>query len=164
MKTNLDEIKKSKEQLRKIIDTIPTLAWCSPQDRSAELISACSNIPASLRKKRWMGGWKVAIHPDDLPHMLETFNEALNLGRSFEVEGRFRRWDGEFRWFLFRGSPLLDGSGKVVKRYGTNSNLEDRNRAEEARRQTVAQISLVADMASKTLEAREVGASLEVKT
>jgi len=63
--------------------------------------------------------------------MLEIFHEALSLGRSFEVEGRFRRWDGEFLWFLFRGSPLLDESGKVVRWCGTNTDLEDRKRAED---------------------------------
>ena len=75
--------------------------------------------------------------------MLETFHEALSLGRSFEVEGRFRRWDGEFRWFLFRGSPLLDGSGKVVEWYGTNIDLEDRKRAEDALRDSEQSFRLI---------------------
>ena len=66
-------------------------------------------------------GWEVAIHPDDLPRILEAFREALNSVQPFEVEGRFRRFDGEFLWFLFRGSPLRDRSGKVAKWYGTNT-------------------------------------------
>jgi PAS domain S-box-containing protein len=52
------------------------------------------------------------------------------------VEGRFRRFDGEFRWFLFRGSPLRDRSGKVGKWYGTNTDLEERKRAEDALRKS----------------------------
>jgi len=52
------------------------------------------------------------------------------------VEGRFRRFDGEFRWFLFRGSPLRDRSGKVAKWYGTNTDLEERKRAEDALRKS----------------------------
>jgi PAS domain-containing protein len=56
-------------------------------------------------------GWKVAIHPDDLPGILETFREALNSLKPYQVQDRFRRFDGEFRWFLFRGSPLRDRSG-----------------------------------------------------
>ena len=77
--------------------------------------------------------------------MLEIFHEALSLGRSFEVEGRFRRSDGEFRWFLFRGSPLLDGSGKVVRWYGTNTDLEDRKRAEDALRASEQSFRLIVD-------------------
>lgn len=60
-------------------------------------------------------GWKVGIHRDDLPRILEVFQAALTSRQQFEVEGRLRRRDGEFRWFLFRGSPLRDQSGKVVK-------------------------------------------------
>jgi len=45
----------------------------------------------------------------------------LNSGKPYEVEGRFPRFDGEFRWFLFRGSPLRDRSGKAAKWHGTNS-------------------------------------------
>jgi PAS domain S-box-containing protein len=60
----------------------------------------------------------------------------LNSVKPYEVEGRFRRFDGEFRWFLFRGSPLRDRSGKVAKWYGTNTDLEERKRAEDALRQS----------------------------
>jgi hypothetical protein len=56
----------------------------------------------------------------------------------FEVAGHFRRFDGEFRWSLFRGSPLRDRSGKVAKWYGTNTDLEERKRAEDALRASEA--------------------------
>jgi transcriptional regulator with PAS, ATPase and Fis domain len=75
--------------------------------------------------------WKVAIHPDDLSRMLEIFQEALNSGHPWEVEARLRRFDGEFRWFLFRASPLRDESGRVVKWYGTNTDIDKRKKAEE---------------------------------
>ena len=64
-------------------------------------------------------GWEVAIHPDDLPRILETYREALNSVKPFEVEGRFHRFDGEFRWFLFGGSPLRDQSAPTIIRAGT---------------------------------------------
>jgi PAS domain S-box-containing protein len=56
----------------------------------------------------------IAIHPEDFPRMLEIFQETVSSGQLFEAEGRLRRRDGEFRWFLFRGSPWRDQSGKVV--------------------------------------------------
>src|SRR6202035_3456373 len=129
-----------------VVDTIPGLVWSTRPDGSAEFFN-----------QRWLGytglsaeqaldwGWKDAIHPDDLSRILETFHEALSLGRSFEVEGRFRRWDGQFRWFLFRGNPLLDGSGKVVKWYGTNTDPEERKRAEDALRDGEQSFGLIVD-------------------
>jgi PAS domain-containing protein len=98
-------------------------------------------VVEGLSAKQALGwGWEVAIHPDDLPRILETFREALNSVKPFEVEGRFRRFDDEFRWFLFRGSPLRDRSGKVAKWYGTNTGLEERKRAEDALRASEASL------------------------
>jgi formate hydrogenlyase transcriptional activator len=120
------------QDFRLVVDTIPGLVWSTRPDGSAEFFNQRWLEYTGLSPEQALNwGWKVAIHPDDLPRMLEIFHEALNLGRPFEVEGRFRRWDGEFRWFLFRGSPLLDGSGKVVQWFGTNTDLEDRKRTED---------------------------------
>jgi PAS domain S-box-containing protein len=125
------------EDIRLVVDTIPTLAWSARPDGSAEFFNQRWLDYTGLSAKQALdSGWQVAIHPDDLPRILETFREALNSAKPFEVEGRFRRFDGEFRWFLFRGSPLRDRSGKVAKWYGTNTDLEERKRAEDAFRKS----------------------------
>src|SRR6202140_5128106 len=125
------------QDIRLVVDTIPTLAWSAGPDGSADFFNQRWLDYTGLSGKQALGsGWQVAIHPDDLPRILETFREALNFGKPYEVEGRFRRFDGEFRWFLFRGSPLRDRSGKVAKWYGTNTDLEERKRAEDALRKS----------------------------
>src|SRR4029453_2619057 len=75
-------------------------------------------------------GWKVAIHPDDLPQLLDVWQGLLISGRSGELEARLRRADGVYRWFLFRVDPLRDSQGTIVKWYGTNTDIDDRKRAE----------------------------------
>ena len=113
------------------------MAWSAGPDGSAEFFNQRWLDYTGLSAEQALGsGWQVAIHPDDLPRILETFREALNSAKPYEVEGRFRRFDGEFRWFLFRGSPLRDRSGKVAKWYGTNTDLEERKRADEALRKS----------------------------
>jgi PAS domain S-box-containing protein len=125
------------QDIRLVVDTIPTLAWSAGPDGSAEFFNQRWLDYTGLSAAQALGsGWQVAIHPDDLPRILETFREALNSEKPYEVEGRFRRFDGEFRWFLFRGSPLRDRSGKVAKWYGTNTDLEERKRAEDALRKS----------------------------
>jgi len=125
------------QDTRLAVDTIPTLAWSAGPDGSADFFNQRWLDYTGLSAKQALGsGWQVAIHPDDLPRILETVREALNSVKPFEVEGRFRRFDGEFRWFLFRGSPLRDQSGKVAKWYGTNTDLEERKRAEDALRKS----------------------------
>src|SRR5258708_4181023 len=123
--------------IRLVVDTIPTLAWSARPDGSAEFFNQRWLDYTGLSAEQALGsGWQLAIHSDDLPRILETFREALSSVKSYEVEGRFRRFDGEFRWFLFRGSPLRDRSGKVAKWYGTSTDLEERKRAEDALRKS----------------------------
>src|SRR5580700_3511629 len=125
------------QDIRLVVDTIPTLAWSAGPDGSADFFNQRWLDYTGLSAEQALGsGWQVAIHPDDLPRILETFREALNSVKPYEVEGRFRRFEGEFRWFLFRGSPLRDRSGKVAKWYGTNTDLEERKRAEDALRKS----------------------------
>jgi PAS domain S-box-containing protein len=127
------------QDIRLVVDTIPTLAWSAGPDGSTDFVNQRWLDYTGLSPEQALGlGWEVAIHPDDLPRILETFRQALNSVKPYEVEGRFRRFDGEFRWFLFRGSPLRDRSGNVAKWYGTSIDLEERKRAEDALRASEA--------------------------
>jgi PAS domain S-box-containing protein len=135
----------SDSQIFQIIDAIPTLAWSARPDGSADFFNLRWLEYTGLSAEQAIGwGWKVAIHPDDLPHMLEGFQNAVEVGQPFEAEGRFRRSDGEFRWFLFRASPLCD-SGRVVRWYGTNTDLEERKRTEDELRSNEQSFRLVVD-------------------
>ena len=79
-------------------------------------------------------GWGEAIHPDDRKGVIEYWQSCLASGVPGETEARMRRFDGAYRWFLFRASPLRDESGTVVKWYGINIDIDDRRRGEEALR------------------------------
>jgi PAS domain S-box-containing protein len=139
-------MKESDGQIFQIIDAIPALAWSARSDGSADFFNLRWLEYTGLSAEQALDwGWKTAIHPEDLPHMLEVFQNALEFGRPFEVEGRFRRNDGEFRWFLFRSSPLCDDSGKVVRWYGTNTDLEERKRTEDELRSNEQSLRLIFD-------------------
>lgn len=77
-------------------------------------------------------GWTSAVHPDDLKRLVDYWVGLLAVAQSGEIEARLRRSNGEYRWFLFRATTSHDNQGKVVKWYGTNTDIEDRKRAEEA--------------------------------
>jgi PAS domain S-box-containing protein len=108
------------QDIRLVVDTIPTLAWSAGPDGSAEFHNQRWLDYTGLSAKQALGsGWELAIHPDDLPRILEVFREALNSGKPYEVEGPFRRFDGEFRWFLFRGGQNSRGSLRLNGWSGT---------------------------------------------
>ena len=146
LKNALAEIKNSEKRLRTIIDTIPALAWSARPDGSAEFFNRRWLDYAGLSGEEasdW--GWTVALHPEDRVRLTDYWQDLLASGEAGEIEARLRRFDGEFRWFLFRASPLRDGSGKVVKWYGTNTDLEERKRAEEALRSNEQSLRLIVD-------------------
>ncbi len=143
------EIKKSEDQLRIIIDTIPILAWCTLPDGSAEFINQrwLDYMGLSAEKARdW--GWRVAIHDEDSTELVETWRAAVATGEPFEAEARLRRADGEYRWFLFRAVPLRDELGNIIQWYGTNTDIEDRKQAEEIRTAQARQAGVRADVSA----------------
>jgi PAS domain S-box-containing protein len=89
--------------------------------------------------------WTTAIHPDDLNGLTDYWRSILDSGEPGEFEARLRRFDGEYRWFLFRASPLGDRSGTVVKWYGTNTGIDDRKRAEDELRASEHNFRLIVD-------------------
>ena len=126
-----DALRRGEDYLRLTIDTIPVLAWCTRPDGSTEFLNQRWLDYTGLRieeARSW--GWKVAIHPDDLQQLLDVWQGLLVSGKSGELEARLRRADGVYRWFLFRVEPLRDPQGTIVKWYGTNTDIDDRKRAE----------------------------------
>jgi PAS domain S-box-containing protein len=80
--------------------------------------------------------WQPVIHPEDLPGFTDHWKSMLVSGKPGEREARVRRFDGVYRWHLFRVVPLCDETGKTVKWYASAFDIEDRKRAEEALRRS----------------------------
>jgi PAS domain S-box-containing protein len=137
--TDIDDRRRAEEKLRaseinlkQIIDTIPTAAWSARPDGYCEFVNQRWLDYAGLSAEQAVGwGWGAAIHPDDLPGLVEYWKTCLASGTPVNTEARMRRFDGVHRWFLFRASPLRGESGNIIKWYGTNTDIEDRKRAEE---------------------------------
>jgi PAS domain S-box-containing protein len=117
--------------VRLVVDAIPTLAWSARSDGSADFFNQrwLDYTGLSAEQTRdW--GWTVALHSDDLNGLMDYWRSVLASGEPGEIEGRLRRFDGVYRWFLFRATPSFDSDGKIVKWFGTNTDIEDRKRAE----------------------------------
>ena len=126
-------IRETEKQLRDVIDTIPALVWSTLPDGSVDFINRRTVEFTGLSFERASGeGWQSLIHPEDRDHYLTAGRAAVASGQAFEFEGRIRRADGEYRWMLFRSVPLRDETGTVVKRYGVSTDIDDRNRAQQA--------------------------------
>src|SRR2546421_438413 len=146
------ETKISAAHLRKILDTIPTLASCNLPDGSNEFLNQRWHDYTGLSPQEARGrGWRVAVHPEDLQKVLDTFRALRTSGESREIEHRLRRHDGEYRWFLFRVEPLHDELGNIVSWYATNTDIENLKRTEEKLRQDERELRRITDAIPLTI-------------
>jgi formate hydrogenlyase transcriptional activator len=147
-----NEARKSEAELRKIIDTIPTLAWCNLPDGSNEFVNQrwCDYTGLSPEDVKRVG-CKVAIHPEDLPKWLDEWRTLVASGEGGKIEARLRRHDGAYRWFLIRVEPLQDESGEIVRWYGTNTDIDDLRQAEEKLRQEERELRRITDAIPQTI-------------
>ena len=135
---DIDERKRAEEahaaserNLKLTIDTIPALAWSARPDGSAEFFNQHFLDFIGLSAEQASGwGWTAAVHADDLNGLAATWQHIIGSEAPGEAEARLRRYDGTYRWFLFRANPLRDESGAIVQWYGVNTDIEDRKRAE----------------------------------
>jgi formate hydrogenlyase transcriptional activator len=119
------------EDVQLMVDTIPTLAWSARADGSADFFNRRWLDYAGLSAQEasdW--GWTVAVHPEDRGGLVDYWQLLLASGEPGQIEARLRRYDGEYRWFLFRAEPVRDNHGRIVKWCGVNTDIEDRKRAE----------------------------------
>ncbi len=128
-------LQKSEAKLRQVIDTIPTLAWCNLAHGPNEFLNKRWHEYTGLSPEEsndW--AWQAAFHPDDLPPLMEKWRELLASGEAGEIEGRLRRHDGVFRWFLIRYNPFRNEQGEVTRWYATGTDIHERVRLEERTR------------------------------
>jgi PAS domain S-box-containing protein len=136
-----DEIKKSEDRLRLVIDTIPTLVWRSGPKGPPEFFNQQTLDYTGLSLEACLEGWARTVHPDDMANLARMWREIRNSGARGETEGRLQRFDGQYRWFLLRVEPLRDETGNIVEWYGSATDIEDRKRIENALRQSEAYLA-----------------------
>ena len=135
---DIDERKRAEEalaaserNLKLTIDTIPALAWSARRNGSAEFFNQHYLDFIGLSAEQASGwGWTAAVHPDDLNGLAVMWQRIMASEAPGDAEARLRRYDGNYRWFLFRANPLRDETGTIAKWYGVNTDIEDRKRAE----------------------------------
>ncbi|HEY3743230.1 MAG TPA: sigma-54-dependent Fis family transcriptional regulator [Bryobacteraceae bacterium] len=125
-------MKESEDHFRLMIDRLPVLAHACRPDGSIEFLNQRWLDYTGLSAEHALGwGWKVTVHPDDLPKLTDMWTRLLTSGESGEEEARLRRHDGAYRWFLFRAAPVRNDQSGLIGWSGTNTDIDDRKRAEE---------------------------------
>ena len=125
----------SERSSRLVIDSIPGLI---------ALLTAAGEVEFANRQileytgqtldelKQW--GTNGTVHPEDLPHVIQTFTQSIGSGSAYAIVQRLRRADGVYLWFQNNGLPLRDAGGHIVRWCVLLTDIDERKRAEDALR------------------------------
>ena len=153
-----ERVRQSERDLRQLIDAIPQQVFVFDADWSPLFASRRELEYTGLNPQEAQSKDAVAriFHPEDLKELEVLRERALADGAPFEMEARLRGKDGQYRWFLIRDNPLRDAQGRVLRWYGTRTDIEDRKRAEEALSKAQADLAHV----TRILTMGELAASI----
>jgi PAS domain S-box-containing protein len=124
-------LRSQERKLRDVVETIPAFVWTALPDGSIDFANYYWKEFSGLSAEKTAGaGWLQAIHPEDRSRHAQKWGASVSTGEPFEIEERFRRTNGEYRWFLVRAVAMRGPRGRIAKWYGTTTDIEDRRRAE----------------------------------
>lgn len=133
------ELQQSEEQFRLLAETMPQLVWTtSPQGLYEYANQRWYDYTGTTLEQIKGDGWQRVVHFDDLQRTTELWNQSIRTGEPYEIQYRIRRAsDGASRWFLCRALAARDATGRIVRWFGTCTDIDDQKRAEEERQQLV---------------------------
>jgi PAS domain S-box-containing protein len=142
LNTDIDERKRAEDQLRarelsvrllvESMESIP--AYAIVANEVGEIVFANRQVLQYYgRTLEEVKAWPTSVHilhPDDLDHANQVVSSSLAAGVAYQDEYRLRRFDGVYRWFEGRGTPVRDAEGHVINWYVLLIDIDDRKRAE----------------------------------
>jgi len=138
---DIEHRKRAEREWQALTDAIPQQIWSGAPDGTLDYCNERWRSYTGLELEDLQGdGWQIMLHPEDRDRVLKAWHESVITGTPYEQEERHRRADGTYRWFLARGVPLRNAEGRIVRWYGTNTDIEGRKEAEEELRRVSGQL------------------------
>jgi PAS domain S-box-containing protein len=129
--------RESAEGFRTLVESLPQLVWTCLSDGRCDYLSRQWVQYTGIPEQDQLGyRWAEQLHPDDRLRTRRDWQDAVETGGPFAPEFRIRRADGTYRWFQTRAVPLRNAAGRIEKWFGTNTDIDERKRTEEALHRT----------------------------
>ncbi len=127
-----EALRTSEYKFRQLGEGIYHQVWTAEPDGRLDYVNQRTTEYFDRPAEEILGaGWQDLIHPDDLQTCLIEWSNSLATGKYYEVEFRLRRSDGVYRWHKARANAGRDGSGRITKWFGTNTDIDDQKQTEE---------------------------------
>jgi two-component system phosphate regulon sensor histidine kinase PhoR len=129
VKERTNDLLISREHFKLLANNIPQMTWTNLPNGEIDFFNQqWYNYTGSRYGEPTEWGWQQVVHPDDSPNTIDKYMTALKTGNIFEVENRYKRWDGVYRWHLNRAVPLRDDKGEIIFWVGTATDIEDQKK------------------------------------
>jgi PAS domain S-box-containing protein len=134
-----EQLAESEMRFRTLADTMPQMVWSTLPDGNHDYYNARWYEFTGMPEGSTDGeGWNGMFHPDDQERAWEVWRHSLTTGEPYRIEYRLRHHSGEYRWVLGQALPIRDAAGRIVRWFGTCTDIhQDKLAAEE--REVVAQ-------------------------
>jgi len=123
----------SQARFRSLAESMPQIVWVAGPDGQIDYFNERWHqfTGLTLAESRALG-WIQALHEEDKQRAEQHWHESIAIAKPYEIENRFRRRDGVYRWFLGRALPQRDESGAVLNWFGTYTDIHDRKTQNQA--------------------------------
>jgi PAS domain S-box-containing protein len=150
-------LEESERQFRTLAESIPQLAWMADETGSISWYNQRWYDYTGTTPEQMHGwGWRAVHHPDAVARVEARYRRAVEAGEPWEDTFPLRGADGAYRRFLSRALPVRDDAGRIVRWFGTNTDVEETLRAQEARTQALAEAQAARTQAEEASRAKSV--------
>ena len=126
------EAEDAEARQRFLAEAIPQQVWTARADGDLDFVNKRVLEYFGASEAEVLGsGWRASVHPDDLAECVSRWSESLRTGGEYECQFRLRRADGLYRWHLARALALRGPDGRIVKWFGTNTDMDELTRARD---------------------------------
>lgn len=153
-----DRLLRSEEELRALANSIPQLAWMTEPDGHIFWYNQRWYEYTGSNLEEMMGwGWEKVHHPDHIARVVSRWKQALAAEQAWEDTFPLRGADGQYRWFLSRAFPIRNAEGNITRWFGTNTDVDEVRRTQEALREE----SRILELLNKT--GSEIASQLDLE-
>ena len=128
-------LRASEQRYRDLADAMPLVVWTAQPNGELNYYNQRWFDYTGLTLEQTSGaGWQPVLHPDDLQNSVQLWNAAVRTGQPYEIEYRWQRADGSYRWQLGRAVAVRDTDGQIAHWVGTGTDIEEQKQAEDQQR------------------------------
>ncbi len=136
--------KENEAKFQQLANSVPEIVYTARPDGGLDYCNQrwIDYTGLTLTQSEGWGSLAV-IHPDDAQSVVEVWRRTVATGICYEIEFRLKRAsDGAYRWHLGRGVPMRDAAGKIIKWFGTSTDIDDYKRARQALEESRQQLEV----------------------